>query len=138
MRFLIVLTAALCLVGCGGSSGNAEENMKAPPGMASEITVELPPPAEPAKVEVAGPTGRSGSYSLGPVEPQSVTASWAGVLRKNNFPCDRITSARQLRSDGGRAMGIYKIECGSGATYQGTRRNGNVRFRRWTGQLGRA
>jgi hypothetical protein len=106
--------------------------------MASEITVELPPPAEPAKVAVAGPTGQSAKYSLGPAESGSVTAAWAGVLRKNDFPCDRITSARQLRSEGGRAMGIYKIECGSGDTYQATRRNGNVRFRRWTGQLGRA
>lgn len=138
VRFLIGLTAALCIGGCDGGSGESPDGAKAPPGMASEITVELPPPAEPAKVEVKGPAGRSGSYTLGPAEPQSVTAAWAGVLRKNDFPCDRITSARQLRGEDGRAMGIYRIECGSGGTYQGTRRNGNVRFRRWTGQLTRA
>jgi hypothetical protein len=35
-------------------------------------------------------------------------------------------------------MGIYKIECATGGTYQGTRRDGRLRFRRWTGQLYRA
>jgi hypothetical protein len=130
--------AMLCLAGCDGASVDSAEGTKAPPGMASEITVELPPPAEPAKVEVAGPAGRPDSYRLGPSEPQGVTAAWAGVLRKNGFPCDAISSARQLRGEDGRAIGIYRIECGAGETYQGTRRsNGRLYFRRWTGEIGR-
>jgi hypothetical protein len=129
----------LCLAGCDGASGDPAKSTKAPPGMASEITVELPPPAEPAKVEIAGPAGKSDSYRLRPPEPQSVIGAWAGVLRKNSFPCDRITSARQLERENGRAMGIYRIECASGGTYQGTRRsNGRLYFRRWTGQIGQA
>ena len=137
MRFLIGILILGTLAGCDGGSGDAAREAKAPPGMASEITVELPPPAEPAKVAVAGPKGQADSYRLRPPEPASVTAAWASVLRKNAFPCDRIASARQLEREGGGEMGIYKIECASGATYQGTRRNGRLRFRRWTGQLHR-
>ena len=110
----------------------------APPGMASEITVELPPPAEPTKVALEGPSGEADSYRLRPSEPDSVIAAWAGVLRRNGFPCDRITSARQLESEDGREVGIYRIKCASGGEYQGTRRDGRVRFRRWTGELGRS
>jgi len=138
VRVLIGFAVLPFLASCGGASQDTSEAPKAPPGMASEITVELPPPAEPAKVEVAGPGGQTGRYSLGPAEPQSVTAAWAGVLRKNDLPCDRITSARPLRGEDGRAMGIYKIECAAGGTYQGTRRDGRFRFRRWTGQLAKA
>ena len=138
MRLSIGLAAMLCLAGCDGASEDPAASTKAPPGMASEITVELPPPAEPAKVEVAGPAGRPASYSLGRAEPQNVVAAWAGVLHKNGLPCDRITSARPLQGEGGRAMGIYRIECATGGTYQGTRRDGRLRFRRWTGQLNRA
>jgi len=129
-----------CLAGCGdGSGGDAEAAGKAPPGMASEITVELPPPAEPAKVKVDGPAGQDASYRLRPPESQNVIGAWASVLRKNSFPCDRISSARQLEREDGRALGIYRIECASGGTYQGTRRaNGRLYFRRWTGQIGRA
>lgn len=137
MRLLIGLLALGCLAGCDGGSGDAGQGAQVPPGMASEITVELPPPPEPAKVEIAGPKGRGESFRLRPPEPESVTGAWASVLRRNNFPCDRITSARQLEGEDGRAMGIYRIECASGGTYQGTRRDGRLFFRRWTGQLSR-
>ena len=137
MRFLIGIMAVGCLAACGGSQ-DPSQKVEAPPGMASEITVELPPPAEPTKVELEGPRGEADSYRLRPPEPDSIIAAWAGVLRRNGFPCDRITSARQLEREDGREMGIYRIECASGGTYQGTRRDGRVRFRRWTGQLGRA
>ena len=136
MRLLIGLMAVACLAGCGGEEQAAEQN-QAPPGMASEITVELPPPAEPTKVKVETPGGEAGSYRMRPPEPDSIVAAWAGVLRKNGFPCDRIASARQLERDDGSVIGIYRIECGSGETYQGTRRDGRVRFRRWTGQISR-
>jgi hypothetical protein len=135
VRFLIGIIAIGCLAACDGGSGDAAGNSIAPPGMASEITVELPPPAEPTKVEVATPGGQEDSYRLAPPEPDSVIAAWAGVLRRNDFPCDRITSARQLQGEDGRKMGIYRIECATGGTYQGTRRDGRVRFRRWTGQI---
>jgi hypothetical protein len=135
VRFLIGFMAIGCLAACGGGSEDASQKTAAPPGMASEITVELPPPAEPTKVEVASAGGQADSYRLAPPEPDSVIAAWAGVLRRNGFPCDRIASARQLQGEDGRKMGVYRIECASGGTYQGRRRDGRVRFRRWTGQL---
>jgi hypothetical protein len=138
VRFLIGIMAMTFLAACDGGSGDAAQGVEAPPGMASEITVELPPPAEPAKVAATGPAGQAGSYRLRPPEPASVSSAWASVLRKNDLPCDRITSARQLEGQDGRPMGIYKIECATGGTYQGTRRDGRLRFRRWTGQLYRA
>ena len=137
MRLLIGLMGVACLAGCGGGDEAAEKN-QAPPGMASEITVELPPPAEPTKVKVETPAGKESSYRLRAPEPAAVSAAWAGVLRKNDFPCYRISSARQLERADGSAMGFYKIECASGGTYQGTRRNGRLYFRRWTGQLTRS
>lgn len=134
MRFLMATLALGSLAACGRSNEPAAENMKLPPGMASEVTVELPPPAEPTKVELAGPDGQFASYFLKPPEPENIAAGWAGVLRKNGFPCGRITSARELEGEEGRAMGIYRIECDTGAVYQGTRRDGRVRFRHWPGQ----
>jgi hypothetical protein len=136
VRLLIGIMALGCLAGCGG--GDEAKEPQAPPGMASEITVELPPPAEPTKVKAEGPSGAADSYRLRPPEPSSLTAAWASVLRRNDFPCDRISSARQLEREDGSAMGIYRIECVSGGTYQGTRRNGRLYFRRWTGQLYRS
>ena len=138
MRFLIGIVMLGALGGCSGGSDDPAERTQAPAGMASEITVELPPAAEPSRVAVAGPAGQKASYRLRAPEPASISAAWASVLRKNQLPCDRITSARQLEGSDGKAMGIYKIECASGGTYQGTRRDGRLRFRRWTGQLSRA
>ena len=137
MRLLMGLIAVACLAGCGGGDEAAKES-QAPPGMASEITVELPPPAEPTKVEVETPAGTQSSYRLRAPEPTAVSAAWAGVLRKNDFPCDRINSARQLERADGSPLGVYRIDCATGGTYQGTRRNGRLYFRRWTGQIDRS
>lgn len=134
MRLLIAITGLLCLAACG--DGQPAEQTRVPPGMASEVTVELPPPAEPAKVEVTGPGGEAATYILRASEPETVTVAWARVLRRNDFPCDRIASARQLEREDRTAIGIYRIECASGGTYQGTRRaNGRLYFRRWTGRI---
>ena len=134
MRFLMAMVVAASIAACDRSAETPEQGLAVPPGMASEVTVELPPPAEPTKVQLAGPGGQSATYGLKPSEPEGITGAWAGVLRKNGFPCDRVTSARELEGEDGRAMGIYKIECGEGGPYQGTRRDGRVRFRRWIGQ----
>lgn len=121
------------LAGCGEEQ--AAPPVQAPPGMASEITVELPPPAERRTVEVEGPDGTTATYRLQASEPDDIIAAWAAVLRDNGFACARIVSARQLAREDGSAVGVYRIECSDGGTYQGTRRDGRVRFRRWTGRL---
>lgn len=133
MRLLIGIIGTACLAGCG--SEPAAEQTRPPPGMASEITIELPPPAEPMRVKVDGPGGPA-SYRLRPREPDEVAAAWAGVMRANGFPCDRIVSARELAREEGSGIGIYRIECADGGIYQGTRRaNGRLYFRNWTGRL---
>jgi hypothetical protein len=134
VRFWIGIIAIACVAGCGREE--AAPPVQAPAGMASEITVELPPPAEPTKVKLDGPNGESASYDLGPAEPDTITLAWAGVLRDNGFPCDRIVSARPLARADGSAVGIYRIECASGGIYQGTRRaNGRLYFRNWPGRI---
>ena len=135
MRFQLAIVILVTLAAC--DSSQADRRAEVPPGMAAEVTVELPPAPEPTKVAMAGPDGTTATYALGPAEPADLSTGWAGVLRQNGFSCDRITSARQLEGEGGQAMGIYKIDCGNGAAYQGTRRDGRVRFRRWTGQISR-
>ncbi len=137
MRFVLAITACLCLPACDGAASDTAGETQVPPGMASEITVELPPPAAPAKVKLAGRGGKAGSFKLRPPEGAATVAAWPAVLRKNGFPCDRIASARQLEQEGGRPLGIYRIECASGGTYQGTRRDGRLYFRRWSGQISR-
>ena len=133
VRLLIGIIGTACLAGC--SSEPAAEKTQPPPGMAPEITVELPPPAEPMRVKMEG-SGGSVSYRLRPREPDEIAAAWASVMRANGFPCDRILSARQLAREDGNGLGIYRIECADGGTYQGTRRaNGRLYFRNWTGRL---
>lgn len=135
MRLSSIMLACACLSGCGGAQAG-DDGADAPAGSGgSEITVELPPPAEPAKVKVTGPAGKTDSFRLRAPEPGPTVAAWAAVIRKAGFACDRILWARQLEREPGRSLGIYKIQCASGETYQGTRRNGRLYFRRWTGRL---
>lgn len=133
VRLLIGIVGTACLAGCG--SEPAAGDMQSPPGMAPQITIELPPPPEPMQVKVEGATGPV-SYRLLPREPDDIAAAWASVMRTNGFPCDRILSARQLAREDGGGIGIYRIECADGGAYQGTRRaNGRLYFRVWTGRL---
>jgi hypothetical protein len=131
----MIMLACASLAGCGDAQAGGEGAEAAAASGGSEITVELPPPAEPAKVTATGPAGQTDSFRLRAPEPGATMAAWAPVIRKAGFACDRILWARQLEREPRRSLGIYKIQCASGETYQGTRRSGRLYFRRWNGRL---
>jgi hypothetical protein len=94
-------------------------------------------PEPPAKPETAAATGDAASMRLLPARPADAVAPWAGHIRRAGFQCEGIGSARQLQRPDGKTLEIYKIDCTSGGTYQGTVKQGRLFFREWTGQLER-
>lgn len=69
---------------------------------------------------------RSGRPPLGDAEI-------ARTIDRIGFPCGRVVSSEAVAS----AQGIYKINCSSGESYQGTTKQGHLFFRPWTGKLER-
>ncbi|WP_332811971.1 hypothetical protein [Sphingomonas sp.] len=69
---------------------------------------------------------RSGRPPLGDAEI-------ARTIDRIGFACGRVVSSEAVAS----AQGIYKINCSSGESYQGTTKQGHLFFRPWTGKLER-
>ncbi|HEV2748242.1 MAG TPA: hypothetical protein VGW34_13200 [Allosphingosinicella sp.] len=89
------------------------------------------------EIETVAASGATARMQLLPARPREAVAPWAGHIRRAGFECGGIASARQLRQPDGRTLEIYKIDCESGGSYQGTVRQGRLKFRRWTGRLDR-
>jgi type IV secretory pathway VirB10-like protein len=115
-----------------------KEADKAPPETeaVAEAAVPAPPPAGADEVEAVA-SGEAARMRLLPARPETSVAPWAGHIRRAGFACGSIASARQLQRPDGRALEIYKIDCSSGGSYQGTVKRGRLYFRTWTGRLDR-
>ena len=125
LRIMTGLAALALVSACGGAQEQSEEPAAVAPG-GSEVTVVLPPAPPPA--DNAG-DGETRAPARAPAVPDggSVSgqqAAWASVLRRVGFPCERITSVREIG-------GGFRIQCAGGELYRGTRRDGRVKFRRW-------
>jgi hypothetical protein len=114
LRIGIGLAALSMLAACGGG-----EAQTAAPGN-GEVTVVLPPPAPPRDGEQ--PMAGSGGAPRGSVSGQH--AAWAGVLRRVGFPCERVTSVREVG-------GAFRVDCAGGGPYRASRREGRIKFSRW-------
>lgn len=68
-----------------------------------------------------------------PGRPPLDDAEIARTIDRIGFPCGRVVSSEAVAS----AQGIYKIDCSSGESYQGTTKQGHLFFRPWTGKLER-
>lgn len=68
-----------------------------------------------------------------PGRPPLGDAEIARTIDRIGFPCGRVVSSEAVAS----AQGIYKINCSSGESYQGTTKQGHLFFRPWTGKLER-
>jgi len=133
MRIIGIILACALTAGC-----EQQPSQQAPAGTEvplseAELTVPLPPADEatgsaPASGK-AGPNIGSRLLTSGPDVP---LASLTSYLNGAGFPCDRAVSARRVER-GGQRLEIFKIDCASGASYQGTIRRGHLYFRRWRG-----
>ena len=131
----------------------AEQPVPPPPPAPAEKEAEKAPPEKEAVAEAAAPapapagagadeveavaSGEAARMRLLPARPETSVAPWAGHIRRAGFACGSIASARQLQRPDGRALEIYKIDCSSGGSYQGTVKRGRLYFRTWTGRLDR-
>ena len=105
--------------------GDDEERSTAPAGAAPSEEKNGAPAARNKSNADAAPT-RPGRPPLGDAEI-------ARTIDRIGFPCGRVVSSEAVAS----AQGIYKINCSSGESYQGTSKQGHLFFRPWTGKLER-
>jgi hypothetical protein len=111
---------------------------KAPPEKEAVAEAAAPAPAPAGADEVeAVASGEAARMRLLPARPETSVAPWAGHIRRAGFACGSVASARQLQRPDGRTLEIYKIDCSSGGSYQGTIKRGRLYFRTWTGRLDR-
>ena len=111
------------------------ETVAAPPPPARkaepEPEVAKAEPDDPAEVEVAvGPTQEpTGGEDARPAG----SSNWAAYIRKAGFGCDRVGSIERVERSANPGFTYYRVQCGSGATYQATDKRGHLYFRRWAG-----
>lgn len=136
MRIIGLVLACALAAGCEQQPSQAAGGGTEISLSDAELTVPLPP-AETATDGApssgkAGPSIGARLLTSGPAVP---LASLTTYLRNAGFECDRVVSARRVER-GGQRLDIFKIDCASGAAYQGTIKGGHLYFRRWRGQPG--
>jgi hypothetical protein len=145
VRFSFLIMAVALVAGCGqsrSSAGDAAAGNSAG-GNSAGVTVPLPPPLPVGQAPKATP-GRpepKADPAAPPAEPMNLVPAappigqdrLAGYIGRAGFECDRVVTVSQMRGAGGRRAGIYKFDCATGGSYQGTMRNNHLYFRPWTG-----
>lgn len=89
-------------------------------------------PEAPAEVEVAVAPVEAAEPAVEGTRPAG-SSNWAAYIRKARFQCDRVTSIDRVDRAANPGFTYYRVQCGSGATYQATDKRGHLFFRRWTG-----
>ena len=117
---------------------NKAPEKKAPEEKAdSEERSTAPAGAAPGEAKNGSTAARNKSsadaVATRPGRPPLGDAEIARTIDRIGFPCGRVVSSETVAS----AQGIYKINCSSGESYQGTNKQGHLFFRPWTGKLER-
>lgn len=136
MRIIGLILACAMAAACGQQPSRAGAGGTEVPLSEAELIVSLPP-ADSASG--GAPSSTKAEPSIGArllaAGPDVPLASLTKSLQGAGFPCDRVVSARRVERAGQR-LEVFRIDCASGAAYQGTIRRGHLYFRRWRGGPG--